>query len=112
MGGFLISISEILIIALVYGGLFLYLNNVITRKLKNSYFTAFRYILVLMLYSFTISLGWLMFKGEEYHRNEHSGLEDVSYRAPALFFIASITLYSVMLFFLGKYKRKINIGDI
>ena len=84
-----------------------------TRKWKNSYFTAFRYILVLMLYSFTISLGWVMFKGEEYHRNEHSGLEDVSYSTPALFFIASITLYSVTLLFLSRsLTRKINIGNI
>lgn len=102
-------------ITLVYGGLFLYfLNDYSTRKDHKCWFTTLKLILLFGLYSFTISCVWLMFKGEENHRNEYSGLENVSYSTPALFFIAGITLYSVMLFFMDKHfkKRKINKSNI
>ncbi len=101
------SISEILIISLVYGGLFIYLSTVFSTKNKrrNNFLTSInlKNTLLFVLYSFTISCVWSMFKAEEAHRNEHSGLKEVSLHALALLFIAGVTLYSLLLFLLSRY---------
>lgn len=99
-----IAIHEIIIFMLVYGSLFLYGLRLISSKQKTFVYLKSSFLIV--LYVFTCTLIWFMYKAEEFHMNAHNGYESISFTSEAIVMIVSLSIYSVILLLLGiRLKR-------
>ncbi|MEH7226689.1 peptide ABC transporter permease [Bacillus sp. JJ1566] len=98
------GIFEIIIIMLVYGGLFLFTLQSISSKNKISVYV--KSVFLIILYGFISTIIWFTFKAEEYHINNHSGYEPISYTGEAILMIVGLSIYSLLLLmFILKRKR-------
>ncbi|MDQ0229212.1 peptide ABC transporter permease [Metabacillus malikii] len=103
--GLKVEIYEIIIFMLVYGGLFLYTLRSISSK--NKTLAYIKSIFLIMLYVFITTIIWFNYKAEEYHINNHSGLEPISFTAEAIVVVISISIYNIILLLFGiHFKRK------
>ena len=102
---FKIEIYEIVIFMLLYGGLFLFTLRSIYSRSKTLFNIKSAFLIVLYVFSSTII--WFMYKTEEHHINNHSGYEPISLTSEAIFMILGLSIYSIILLLLGVYlKRK------
>ncbi len=100
-----ISISEMIIMMIVYGALFFYIMLSISSKEKTLLYIKSTFLL--FLYVFISSVIWNFYKSEEEHMNSHSGLEPISFTSEATVMLVGFSIYSLVLLFLGVYlKRK------
>lgn len=101
-----IGIYEIIIIFMfAYGGLFLYIIRAISAKNKVVVYIKSAFIIILYVFSSTII--WFTYKGEEYHINNHSGYEPISFTREAILMIVGFSIYNIILLLLGiRLKRK------
>lgn len=101
------GISEIILMLLVYGGLFLFVVNLVSSN--NKLLVYVRWASLIILYGFICTIIWFTYKGEEEHTNSHSGYAPISLTGEAIVMIAGLTIYSVVLFFGGlRYFNKRN----
>ncbi|MBM7609697.1 hypothetical protein JOD29_002973 [Lysinibacillus composti] len=98
------GISEIIIIMLVYGGLFLFVNLVSSNNKLLGYV---KWSTLILLYGFISIIIWFTYKAEEEHTNSHSGYALISLTGEAILMIAGLTIYTVILLFLGLRLFKI-----
>lgn len=97
--------SEMIIIMLVYGGIFLYTLQMFSSK--NKIFVYVKSAFLIILYVFISTTIWFTFKAKEYHINNHSGYESISFTDEAILMIVGLSIYSVILFSLSiLLKRK------
>lgn len=102
--------SEIIIMMLVYGGLFMYAsqlrpsNNKIIGYVKSASF--------IILYGLIATSIWFTYKGEEYHINNHSGYEPVSFTDEAIVMIVGFSIYCLILFVLNISLRRKRLSKI
>ncbi|MDM5333758.1 peptide ABC transporter permease [Ureibacillus composti] len=89
------GISEIIIIMLVYGGLFLFVNLVSSN---NKLLVYVKWASFIILYGYISTIIWFTYKAEEEHTNSHSGYAPISLTGEAILMIAGLTIYSVILF--------------
>lgn len=98
------GLSETIIIMLVYGGLFIYTlqltssNNKIIIYIKSAF--------LITLYVFISTIIWFTYKGEEYHINNHSGYDPISFTGEAILLIIGLSIYSVILILLSNLLKK------
>lgn len=69
------GISEIIIIMLVYGGLFLFVNLVSSN---NKLLVYVKWASFIILYGYISTIIWFTYKAEEEHTNSHSGYAPIS----------------------------------
>lgn len=101
------GISEMFIIMLVYGGLFTYIWQMILSNTKIFFYV--KSALLLILYVFLATTIWFTYQGQEYHINNHSGLESISFTGEAVFTTVIFSIFSVFILFLNIFlKRKRN----
>ena len=101
------GISEVLIIILVYGGLFTYIWQMILANTKLIFYVKFA--LLIILYGFFSTTIWFTYKEQEDHINNHSGLEPISFTGEAILTIIVFSIFSVVILFLNIFlKRKRN----
>ncbi|SOC43770.1 peptide ABC transporter permease [Ureibacillus acetophenoni] len=96
--------SEIIMIMLVYGGLFLYALQMVSSKNKMVGFV--KSAILIILFGFISTTIWLTYKAEEYHINNHSGYEPISFTHHAILMIVGLSIYSVVLFSLSILLKK------
>jgi hypothetical protein len=102
-----IRFYEIIIFMLVYGGLFLY--TLLSVSSENRIIAYINSAFLMVLYVIISTILWFTYKGEEYHINNHSGYESISYTSEAILIIVGFTIYSIILLLLGIYlKHKIH----
>jgi len=89
------GISEMIIIMLVYGGLFLFVNLVSSN---NKLLVYVKWASFIILYGFISTIIWFTYKAKEEHTNSHSGYAPISLTGEAILMIAGLTIYSVILF--------------
>ncbi|MDN4494481.1 peptide ABC transporter permease [Ureibacillus aquaedulcis] len=103
------GISEIFIIMLIYAGLYIYTWQMVSSS--NKVIVYIKYIFQIILYGIFSAAIWFSYKGEEYHINNHSGLEPISNTGEAILMIVGLSIYSVVLYFLNIHlKRKRRAG--
>lgn len=88
--------SEINMIMLVYGGLFLYTLQLVSSK--NKILVLVKLAILIILFGFISTTIWLTYNAEEYHINNHSGYEPISFTHHAILMIVGLSIYSVVLF--------------
>ena len=99
------GISEMFIMMLVYGVLFTYIWQIILST--NKIIIYVKSTLLIILYGFFSTTIWSTYKGQEYHINNHSGLEPISYRNEAALTIVGLSIYTVFILLLNiLLKRK------
>lgn len=99
------AVSEIIIMMLVYGGLFLYTVRFGSSHNKIIFYG--HYIFLIVLYCLISIAIWFIYKGNEVHINYHSGYEPISLTSDAIFAIVCFSIYNLILFLLSKrLKRK------
>lgn len=84
---------------LVYGGLFLYTLQMVSSKNKILVYVKSAFLII--LYVFISTTIWFTYKSEEYHFNNHSGYEPISFTDEAVLMIVGLSIYSVILFSLS-----------
>lgn len=97
------AVSEIIIMMLVYGGLFLYTARLSSSNNKIIFYG--HYVFLIVLYGLISLSIWFMYKGLENHINTHSGYEPISLTKEAIFLIVVFTTYNLILLLLS---RQIN----
>ena len=97
------AVSEIIIMMLVYGGLFLYTARLGSSNNKIIFYG--HYVFLIVLYGLISLSIWFMYKGLENHINNHSGYEPISLSKEAIFLIVGFTTYNLILLLLS---RQIN----
>ncbi|RDW15144.1 peptide ABC transporter permease [Oceanobacillus chungangensis] len=103
--GLKIEIYEIIIFMLVYGGLFIYILRSISSKNKTIAYIKSAFLIILYIFIGTII--WFTYKAEEYHINNHSGLEPISVTNEATLVVVGFSIYSIILLLFGIHlKRK------
>ena len=99
------AVSEIIIMMLVYGGLFLFTARFGSSHNKIIYYG--HYVFLIVLYSLITIAIWFIFKGIELHINNHSGYDPISLTREAIFVIVGFSIYNLILFLLRKqFNRK------
>ncbi|MFF5994952.1 peptide ABC transporter permease [Lysinibacillus sp. KU-BSD001] len=93
------NMSEIIVILLIYSGLFIYflISFDVKNKKKSRLFPA-KSFLALGLYMLMVSTIWGMYKAEEWQMNEHSGYPPIYLMNEALLLIVGVSIYSILLF--------------
>lgn len=100
------AVSQIIIMMLVYGGLFLYTARF--GPSNNKIILYGHYIFLSVLYCLMSIAIWFIYKGIEVHINYHSGYEPVSLTREAIYAIVCFSFYNLILFLVSKrLKRKI-----
>lgn len=99
------AVSQIVIMMLVYGGLFLYTARFGSSHNKIIFYG--HYIFLIILYCLISIAIWFIYKGIEVHINYHSGYKPISLTSEAIFAIVCFSIYNLILFLLSKrLKRK------
>lgn len=99
------SVSEIIIMLLIYGGLFLYTARFGSSHNKIIFYG--HYIFLIILYCLITIAIWFIYKGIELHINYHSGYERISLTNKAIFTMVCFSIYNLILFLVSKrLKRK------
>ncbi|MEK4532160.1 peptide ABC transporter permease [Solibacillus sp. FSL W7-1472] len=99
------AVSEIIIMMLVYGGLFLYTARLSSSNNKIIFYG--HYIFLIVLYCLISIAIWFIYKGNEVHINYHSGYEPISLTNKAIFTIVCFSIYNLILILVSKrLKRK------
>ena len=105
------AFSQIIIMMLVYGGLFLYTARFGSSHNKIIYYG--HYIFLIVLYCLISIAIWFIYKGIEVHINLHSGYEPISLTREAIFAIVCFSIYNLILFLLSRrLKRKSSIKEV
>lgn len=94
------AVSQIVIMMLVYGGLFLYTARFGSSHNKIIFYG--HYIFLIVLYCLISIAIWFIYKGIEVHINYHSGYEPVSLTKDAIFAIVCFSIYNLILLLLSK----------
>ncbi|WP_277585238.1 hypothetical protein [Psychrobacillus antarcticus] len=120
------SISEIIILILIYSGLLVFflvpstkMEQVKVYKGQVSLSSVFKDTLVKLVFQkkaiFALALfGFALygiqsgFVGEEWHYNAHSGYPSISYKLPALLTMGGAVIYTAILFLVIGYVRTIK----
>ena len=99
------AVSQIVIMMLVYGGLFLYTARFGSSHNKIIFYG--HYIFLIILYCLITLAIWFIYKGIEVHINYHSGYEQISLNNKAILTIVCFSIYNLILFLVSKrLKRK------
>lgn len=94
------AVSQIIIIMLVYGGLFFYTARFGSSHNKIIFYG--HYIFLIVLYCLISIAIWFIYKGNEVHINYHSGYEPISLTREAIFAMVCFSIYNLILFLLSK----------
>lgn len=101
------GISEILLIMLVYGGLFLFAFPSISSN--NKILVYIKSIFLIVLYLFISAIIWFSYKGKEYHLNNHSGFEPISFTGEVILVLICFSIFNIILLLLGiQLKSKMH----
>lgn len=96
--------SELIIMMVVYGGLFIYTWQMVSSN--NRAIVYLKATFLFILYGLVSTNIWFTLKGEEYHINNHSGLEPVSYSGEAILMIVAFSIYNVTLLCLNMFLKR------
>ena len=100
------GISEIIIIMLVYGGLFLYSLQPVSSNNKIIVYVKSAFLII--LYGFISTIIWFTYKGDENHINNHSGFEPISFTGEAILMIVGLSIYSIILLLFSILPKRNN----